>query len=107
MQQLPMHDERAGPAAAPRSVAELERDPAWRVLRGESGGSWLTAERHLHVGGRHWRIGLTPVDEEVAALIVWADGELVAHRRGPEAVVCAAAYRWVGDIDASAAAVAP
>ena len=96
-----MHEDQADP----RSVDELERDTAWRVLRSGSGGAWLTAERHLDMGGRHWRIGLTPVDDEVAALIVWADGELVAHSRGPEAEVCTAAHHWVGAIEAGAAAL--
>jgi hypothetical protein len=43
-----MHEDQAGPEhAGPRSVAELERDTAWRVLRSGPGGPWRTAERHL------------------------------------------------------------
>jgi hypothetical protein len=36
---------------------------------------------------------------------VWADGELVAHSRGPEAEICTTAHRWVGDVEAGAAAL--
>jgi len=70
----------------------------WEVTRSAPAGRWITAERSLHVNGTHWRIGLTPVTGKVAALIVWADDEVVAHARGDESTLCATALDWLANI---------
>ena len=99
-----MHEDRAEPgrgtrtSAAPRSVDELEQDATWQVTRSAPAGHWITAERRVERGNRRWRIGLTPVTAEVAALILWSGDDVVAHARGAEADLCATAYRWIGDI---------
>jgi hypothetical protein len=81
--------------AAP-SVAELAKLPEWTVsaLRGR----WTTAERVVNAGGRRWSIGLTPTAGGVTALMLWRDGEVVAHRRGDEATLCATAQHWVAGL---------
>ncbi|MGH3877461.1 MAG: hypothetical protein ACRDSK_10555 [Actinophytocola sp.] len=99
-----MHEDRAEPgrgthvSATPRSVDELERDAAWQVTRSVPAGDWITAERYVERGNRSWRIGLTPVTAEVAAIILWSGDDVVAHARGREADLCATAHRWISDI---------
>ncbi|MTD56247.1 hypothetical protein [Amycolatopsis pithecellobii] len=80
-------------AQPPGSVADLAGDPAWRITAGST-GRWTTAETTLDQGGRVWRIGLTPGPGGVTALILWADGQVVDHARGTEALMCARAHRW-------------
>jgi hypothetical protein len=81
-------------------VAALAADPAWRVTM-LSGGRWSVAERAFEHAGCRWLIGLTPATSAVA-LIVWRDDEVVAHARGGEAAMCAAAAEWVTKILAAA-----
>ncbi len=75
------------------SVAELAKMSAWSVSAVR--GRWITAERVVDIGGRRWVIGLTPTAAGETALMLWRDGEVVAHRRGDEATLCAVAVRWV------------
>jgi hypothetical protein len=77
-------------------VAGLAADPAWR-LTVLTGGRWSTVERTVHHDGHRWIIGLTPAAAAVA-LIVWRDNEVVAHERGSEIAMCAAARGWVSQI---------
>ena len=96
-----MHEDQARPArgshssATPRSVDELEKDTTWRVHRTAPDGRWITAERRIELDDHQWRVGLTPVTGDLAALIVWADGEVVVHRRGAESELCATACDWI------------
>ncbi|WP_284748256.1 hypothetical protein [Amycolatopsis sp. RTGN1] len=78
------------------SVAELAGLPEWSVSG--SRGWWATAERIVHAGGRRWTIGLTPTAGGAIALMLWRDDEVVVHRRGDEAALCAVAVRWVGNL---------
>ncbi len=80
----------------PMSIAKLALDPAWDVTV-LTGGRWSVAERAFEHGGSRWVIGLTPVSK-VVALIVWRDDEVVAHARGPEARMCAAAVEWAHNV---------
>lgn len=106
-----MHENHApaGPGArdlpAPRSVDELARDGAWTVTRNAAGERWSTAERIIERDGHDWRIGLTPVGSATAALIMWFDGAVVAHRRGDEADLCSTALRWIGNIERTISAM--
>ena len=76
------------------SVADLAADPAWQVTM-LSGKKWTTAELSLHHEGQRRVIGLTPIQPDVVAMIVWCDDEVIAHARGTEAAMCAAAHDWV------------
>lgn len=89
----------------PRSVDELALDGAWTVTRNAPGGPWSTAERIIEQGDHDWQIGLTPVTTEVAALVLWFDGAVVAHKRGSEADLCSTALHWIGDIERRASAI--
>ncbi|SMC66019.1 hypothetical protein [Kibdelosporangium aridum] len=77
-------------------VAGLAGDPAWRLTL-LTGGRWSVAERAFQHDGHSWVVGLTPVQSAVA-LIVWRDDEVMAHARGDEAAMCAAARGWVSRI---------
>jgi hypothetical protein len=77
-------------------VAGLAVDPAWQ-LSVLTGGRWSVAERSFQHGGHQWVVGLTPAQAAVA-LIVWRDDQVVAHARGDEAEMCAAALAWVAKI---------
>ncbi|HEV7652688.1 MAG TPA: hypothetical protein VGP26_31420 [Actinophytocola sp.] len=90
---------------APRSVDELARDDDWTVLRNAPGGRWSTAERNIERDGHHWQIGMTPVGTGTAALIMWFDGAVIAHRRGREAELCSTALVWISAVEDEAAAV--
>jgi hypothetical protein len=83
-------------ARAVTSVAELAQISAWTVT--SSRGHWTTAERILHLGGQRWVVGLTPTASGATALILWCDGDIVAHNRGTEAALCGTAIRWVNNL---------
>lgn len=78
-------------------MADLTSEPAWHVSV-RTAGRWVAAERTLAVRGQRWVLGLTPVKPEVIALIVWRDGDVVAHARGTESAMCAAAHDWAQTI---------
>ncbi|WP_432855119.1 hypothetical protein ACQPXB_21700 [Amycolatopsis sp. CA-161197] len=84
----------SGNVCAPRSIADLERDPAWDVAWSPTTHQWVTADHESTLDGRHVRIGLTPARDDLVALIVWIDGRVVHHRRGVEPVMCDAAWKW-------------
>jgi len=77
----------------PRSVAELAATSAgWKVELGGF-GRWVIAEHQIERGGQRWLLGLTPVGQEVVAMVLWRDDLLVGHARGAEAEMCALAHR--------------
>ncbi|MEV6717363.1 hypothetical protein AB0M48_35630 [Lentzea sp. NPDC051208] len=85
-------------SAPPRSIAELAAtSQAWKIDLGDF-GRWLTAERLVRVDGQQWRIGLTPVNSKVVALVLWREETVVEHLRGSEAEMCARAHRWAASV---------
>ena len=87
-------------SATPRTVFELERDPAWQVTRTPATGRWTIAERTVVQGDHSWRIGLTPITATVVALILWLDDDVVDHCRGTERDLCARAVGWAATLTA-------
>ncbi|WP_239154234.1 hypothetical protein [Amycolatopsis sp. FDAARGOS 1241] len=81
-------------APTPRSINDLAYDSAWDVARSSTTRQWVVAERDFDHHGRHVTIGLTPVREDLVALIVWVDGRVVHHERGTENAVCEAVHQW-------------
>ncbi|MEW2508051.1 hypothetical protein ACQPXB_22680 [Amycolatopsis sp. CA-161197] len=58
---------------APQSVAELAADPDRVVAWSATLHRWPTAEREFMADGRHDRLRLTPVDDQLVAVIIWVD----------------------------------
>lgn len=80
-------------AAPPRSVAELAATSAgWKVELGNF-GRWIIAEHQVERGERRWLLGLTPVGQDVIAMVLWRDDVVVDHARGTESEMCVQAHR--------------
>lgn len=84
-------------SASPRSVAELAASGGWKVERGDF-GRWVLAEHQIERGAQRWLVGLTPVSQEITALVLWCDDVLVDHARGTESDMCALAHHLLIDI---------
>lgn len=86
------HEHTSQGAELPWAVDRLAADPAWNITRHTTSGHWVTAEWR---DGDRWRIGLTPIDDDIVAAMLWSGDQLVDHARGTEAAMCATVHSWI------------